>query len=144
LFTQSDALVIPSYHEGYCVPVIEAYGFGRFVIAYAAGNLPTILGGLGASVAPGDIAALESTVRRFARGLDPSQSGEPLLPTDEGDRLAGEWREAVGRHLEGYSAAHFERTFLALFGSLASLTSHPALPAIELAVTTRLAQLDLE
>ncbi len=144
LFARSDALVIPSYHEGYCVPVIEAYGFGRFVIAYAAANLPTILGGLAASVPPGDVAALESTVRRLAQALETTQPGGVFLPTDDGDRPAAEWREAVGRHLAGYSFAHFERTFLTLFDSLAAPTRHSAVPAIERAIAVRLTQLDVE
>lgn len=139
LYEWADALVIPSYHEGYCIPVVEAYGFGRFVIAYDAGNLPAITGGLGLLAPTGDLAALESAVRRFAAAL--GRPGGLVLPTSSGELEADRWREAVCRHLEGYSAARFERDFLGLVGRL--LAESPAgLPVgVERAIAARLDQL---
>jgi glycosyltransferase involved in cell wall biosynthesis len=75
LFDECDALVIPSYHEGYCVPVIEAYGFGRFVIAYDAGNIANVAGGLGSLVPVGDIDELERAVVEFANALTSAREG---------------------------------------------------------------------
>ncbi len=141
LLSRSDALVIPSYHEGYCVPVVEAYGFGRFVIAYAAGNLPNIMAGLGATVPTGDVALLESRIRTFADYLDPALPGQPTIPTDSGLLPEADWRAAVGRHLAGYSSAYFERTFLGLIRSLTKRVEHASAPAVKAAVATRLAQL---
>ena len=42
LYRSAHALVLPSYHEGYCVPVVEALWSGCFPITYAAGNLPNV------------------------------------------------------------------------------------------------------
>ena len=139
LFARADALVIPSRHEGYCVPVVEAYGFGRMVIAYDAGNLPTIMGGLGLVAPTGDVGALEAAVRRFADALQaPSECGEPVVPTERGEMAASGWREALGIHLRDYSAANFERRFLALFAGLASASPPGLSPGLERAITARL------
>jgi glycosyltransferase involved in cell wall biosynthesis len=139
LYERTDALVVPSYHEGYCIPVVEAYGFGRFVIAYDAGNLPAICGGLGLLVPTGDVAALEAAVRRFGAAV--SGAGRLVLPTGRGDLGAGAWREALRAHLEAYSAAAFERGFLGLLCRL--LAASPAgLPSrVERAVAARLGRL---
>jgi glycosyltransferase involved in cell wall biosynthesis len=142
LFERTDALVIPSYHEGYCVPVIEAYGFGRFVIAYDAGNLPNIVGGLGLVVPTGDVDALEAAVRRFADALVVSRSGGQLrLPTMRGELTEDEWAGAVRSHLREYSAANFERRFLGLLRELVAASPAGLSPPLEDVIAARLAAL---
>ena len=47
LYRTSSVLALPSYHEGYCLPVLEALHAGCQVVTYDAGNLPAIVGGLG-------------------------------------------------------------------------------------------------
>jgi len=142
LFERTDALVIPSYHEGYCVPVIEAYGFGRFVIAYDAGNLPTIVAGRGLVVPTGDVDALEEAVRRLADALERSRSGAPLvLPTMRGELGADDWDAAVRSHLRGYSAANFERRFLGVMSELIAASPAGLSPTLEDVVGARVAEL---
>ena len=45
LYRDSSVLVMPSYHEGYCLPVLEAFHAGCQVVASDAGNLPSIVAG---------------------------------------------------------------------------------------------------
>ena len=40
LYRNSSVFAMPSYHEGYCLPVLEAFHAGCQVVAYDAGNLP--------------------------------------------------------------------------------------------------------
>jgi glycosyltransferase involved in cell wall biosynthesis len=142
LFERTDALVVPSYHEGYCVPVVEAYGFGRFVIAYDAGNLPNIVAGLGLVVPTGDVDALEAAVLRLADALDGSRSGGALvLPTMRGKLSGDDWSSAVRSHLLGYSAANFERRFLALLGDLIAASPAGLSRALEDVMAARVAEL---
>jgi glycosyltransferase involved in cell wall biosynthesis len=142
LLAEADALVVPSYHEGYCIPVIEAYGFGRFVIGYDAGNLPNVEGGLGALVPTGDLDALEDAVGRFATALTAARGGELVLETTGGPMPAGEWRRALDAHLGAYRPAAFERGFLTLLTSLAAESPAGASAALRSAVAARLAELD--
>lgn len=142
LYDRSDALVIPSYHEGYCVPVVEAYGFGRFVIAYDAGNVPNVVGGLGRLVPTGDIGALELAVAGLADAVALARTGAELeLSTMRGPMSEDRWRQAVRSHLEDYSAANFERRFLALVRQLAAECLGGVPPAMDEAISARVGQL---
>ncbi|XYJ11334.1 glycosyltransferase family 4 protein [Telluria sp. B2] len=51
---QADIFVLPSYHEGFCVPILEALASGCRVIAYDNSNIPHISGGLATLVPSGD------------------------------------------------------------------------------------------
>ena len=94
----ADALVIPSYHEGFCVPVIEALGSGRFVIASNAGALPETTGGLCRTFPAGDVPALVSRLQEL------SECYPARVPTDLGKLARQEWLDRA----RGY-AAHFTR-----------------------------------
>jgi glycosyltransferase involved in cell wall biosynthesis len=98
LYRSADSVVLPSYHEGYCVPVIEAMGQGCYVIASSAGNLPVIVGGLGTLVTAGDVGALADAMQRF-----------------------------VAETMAGYSLAAYRRGVLDLLDRfLPGLSDHPA------------------
>ncbi|HKX09476.1 MAG TPA: glycosyltransferase family 4 protein [Stellaceae bacterium] len=62
LFHAAHLLVIPSYHEGFCRPVIEGLRAGSIPVGYAAYNLPVIARGLGRMVPTGDRAALAAAL----------------------------------------------------------------------------------
>jgi glycosyltransferase involved in cell wall biosynthesis len=113
LMAGSDVVVIPSYHEGYCVPVVEAYTLGCQVTTYDAGNLPNVVGGLGMIVPTGDIeglaAALAEQIGAF-RSVD--RTGRPReVPTGAGPRPVADWEKAVAAHLTAYSAEAYEAGF---------------------------------
>jgi glycosyltransferase involved in cell wall biosynthesis len=139
LFEASDLLVIPSYHEGYCVPVIEALSAGCHVVAYDAGNLPNVLGGLGQLVGTGEVGALGDAVAIFIdRARAAGGSGDPIsVPTSGGDQDEGTWLAAVREHLADYTSAHYETVFLDLFAQLARDSAKGYSPSLETAVGQR-------
>ena len=146
LFERSDCLVIPSYHEGYCVPVIEAYTAGCQVVAYDAGNLPNIVGGLGQLVTTGDRHALAGAVRAVVAAIRTGRAvGAPMtIPTSTGGIEEGRWRAAVASHAAGYSAPAYEREFLRLFAELAAASPHGLDGQLESLLTRRRGELAVQ
>jgi len=142
-FERADLLVIPSLHEGYCVPVIEAYSAGCHVVGYDAGNLRHVIGGLGQAVATGDVAALGDALERFIdRATAAGRAGSALrVPTELGDLDEASWLEAVQTHLADYSAAAFEHKFLGLLRRLAEQSAAGLSPALDDALTARQSEL---
>lgn len=63
---QADLFVLPSYHEGFCVPILEALASGCRVISYDNSNIPHISGGLATLVPSGDTAQLAAAMRDAA------------------------------------------------------------------------------
>jgi glycosyltransferase involved in cell wall biosynthesis len=63
LYRTSDIVVSCSFHEGLCVPIIEAYAFGCRAIGTTAGNLEFIVQDPDPRVAPGDPAALAQAIQ---------------------------------------------------------------------------------
>jgi glycosyltransferase involved in cell wall biosynthesis len=110
LYARSDVFVIPSYHEGYCVPVVEALEAGCEIVAYDSSNLPFIVGDLGTLVPTGDIArlteALAAVIGRLSRPVS-----EPAME---------ERRRRISAHLESYSEQAYETGFRDLVKRLVS------------------------
>jgi len=94
------ALVVPSHHEGYCVPVIEAFEASCPVIAYDNSNLPSVVGRLGVLVPTGDVAALASAMASVVRLA--STAGDAVL-TAEGEVPFQQWDDERRLHLSGFS-----------------------------------------
>lgn len=143
LYESSDLLVIPSYHEGYCVPVIEALSAGCHVVAYDGSNLPHVVGGLGQLVSTGDVEGLADAVERFVdRAEESARRGAPIVtPTVIGDLDESAWLARVAEHLSAYSAAHFEASFLQLLLELGEASGNGLDPALAKAIEGRRAQL---
>jgi len=120
LYGLSDALVMPSHHEGYCVPVVEALASGCYVIGSDAGNLPNVMGGLGTMFQVGSVSGLANAIATFVgRVLGARRDGSPVtLPTSSGDMDEDTWRQAVTRHLTDYSKETYERKFTKLLRDL--------------------------
>jgi glycosyltransferase involved in cell wall biosynthesis len=116
LYAESDALIVPSYHEGYCLPVIEALAAGCYVIAYEAANLPHITAGLGTLVPPGDVSGLADAMSQFMTEMIRARRGGelPRLPLGRGAMPGEEWQRAVAQHLRSYSAEAFRDGFVEL------------------------------
>ncbi len=123
-YLAADALVLPSYHEGYCVPVVEALTAGCYPITYDSGNLPHVAGGLGTLVATGNVPGLRDAVADLgARVRTAAREGSELFfPTREGDLTEPEWRTAVRFHLRTYTRQAYEAQFRALLRQLARQT----------------------
>jgi glycosyltransferase involved in cell wall biosynthesis len=121
LYGASDVFVMPSHHEGYCVPVVEALRSGCFVIGSDAGNIPTVIGGLGSVFPTGDAAALARRITEIAARVRTSRAtgSQLVLPTSSGELALPNWHDAVARHLRDYSLSNFETKFLQLVEELA-------------------------
>jgi glycosyltransferase involved in cell wall biosynthesis len=127
LYRGADVFVMPSHHEGYCVPVIEAMSSGCYVIGSDAGNVPNIMGGLGTVFPVRDAAELARALRDVSARLRTARvNGEELvLPTSNGEMPERVWIQAVDCHLQDYSVSNFEQRFLEVLGKVA-LDATPA------------------
>jgi glycosyltransferase involved in cell wall biosynthesis len=74
-YRDADALVIPSVHEGFCIPVIEALACGAPVVAARATALPETVADAGLTFTPDDPADLARHVRRLIAPLAPCGRG---------------------------------------------------------------------
>jgi glycosyltransferase involved in cell wall biosynthesis len=62
ILTDADLFVLPTHHEGFCVPILESLASGCRVVCYDNSNTPAVAGGLGSLVPTGDVAALAAAV----------------------------------------------------------------------------------
>lgn len=58
ILAQADLFVLPTRHEGFCVPIVEALAAGCRVITCANSNTPAISGGFAQLLPTGDVPAL--------------------------------------------------------------------------------------
>lgn len=63
-YRSADVLVMPSLHEGFCVPVIEAMACGLPVVASRCAALPETLGDAGLTFTPNNVDDLVDQLRR--------------------------------------------------------------------------------
>jgi glycosyltransferase involved in cell wall biosynthesis len=122
LYTRADALVLPSYHEGYCVPVVEAVSAGAHVITSDAGNLPNVVRDIGRTVPVGDIEALGVAMADLVNRLARRRTGGRLeVMTDLGLVDEGTWKDRVNGHRSRYSREAFRSGF---FRAIAAALRH--------------------
>jgi glycosyltransferase involved in cell wall biosynthesis len=67
LYAGAQLLVMPSFDEGFGMPVLEAMTLGLPVVASNRGALPEVLGDAGPLVDPGDPAALAAAIGRLLK-----------------------------------------------------------------------------
>lgn len=67
LYEQARLLVLPSYNEGFGLPVLEAMTVGVPVVASNRGAIPEVLGDAGLMVDPDDVDALAQAMARMLR-----------------------------------------------------------------------------
>jgi glycosyltransferase involved in cell wall biosynthesis len=80
LFAQADALVLPSIHEGFGIPVMEANAAGLPVVAARAAALPETVADAGVTFRPDDV---DDLVRQLRRVLPVGQAASlPESPPD--------------------------------------------------------------
>ncbi|MDR1241342.1 MAG: glycosyltransferase family 4 protein [Deltaproteobacteria bacterium] len=99
----ADIFALPTRHEGFCVPVLEALAGGCRVISYANSNVPAISGGLARLVPTGDLDALSRALAEEA-ALVRSAGWQ-----DEGYSL---FTQKAAQHLEQYQPERIRKRFL--------------------------------
>lgn len=132
LFAGAHILCIPSYHEGFCVPVVEGLRAGCIPLGYAAGNIPSVAAGLGCLVEPGDVAALADALATLADALGHARSDQAAtLPLDAGPLTLAEFDASARAHLEIFDPARIAQAKCQhIHRLLADLPPNPrALPA---------------
>jgi glycosyltransferase involved in cell wall biosynthesis len=102
LYERAALFVLPSFHEGFGLPVLEAMSLGIPVVSSNRGSLPEVLGNAGLLVDPDDREALTAAMRR-------------MLSDDDLRRACGAagrerarqftWRASADILLDAYEAA---------------------------------------
>lgn len=101
-YARAHCFVLPSYHEGFCKPVIEALRAGCVPITYDAHNLRHIAGGHGRTTPTGDADALCDAISDVIQGLS---AGE--VCTDAGRRPLANHDAAVAAYVESFTFPRF-------------------------------------
>jgi glycosyltransferase involved in cell wall biosynthesis len=105
-YNNAHILVIPSYHEGFCKPVIEAMRHGCIPITYDSTNLEFVARGLSRTVKTGDLGALTDAIA----GLAPSVTSavrkpkSAVIAVDRGPLSLHEYEAAVDEVLVEYGS----------------------------------------
>jgi glycosyltransferase involved in cell wall biosynthesis len=104
-YADSHCFVIPSYHEGFCVPVVEAFSHGSFVIAYNSGNLPEIVNGFGRIIQTGNIEQLYLTMKDYcvAKKEHEGVAQKTKLKTDRGEMYEDDYIKKVKEYAQRFT-----------------------------------------
>lgn len=70
LYAHARCVALPSRHEGFGLPVLEAFAYGAPVVASACAALPEVAGGHATLLPPDDVAAWAQALAATARGDD--------------------------------------------------------------------------
>jgi glycosyltransferase involved in cell wall biosynthesis len=99
LYAGASCLAIPSLHEGFGLPALEAMAAGCPVVAADAGALPEVCGGAAVLVDPLDVAAI---ARGLARAVD---GRDALVRAGRRRAQAFTWEAAAAAMLDVYREA---------------------------------------
>lgn len=105
LLREAHILAIPSYHEGFCKPVVEGLRAGCIPIGYDAYNLGAVANGFGRMVPPGNISALADAVIEIMYGLRRGlgERHAPALLLDRGVMTVAEFERETERYVERFA-----------------------------------------
>lgn len=108
LYASADLFVLPSYHEGFGVPIIEALAAGCQVIVTRAGAAPETLAGHGQVVPVGDESAIRAAIQRSREAW---ASGRSV--TDQGAIPRETFQQMASDYALSFSREAFEDSFRA-------------------------------
>lgn len=129
LLRTSHILAIPSYHEGFCKPVIEGLRAGCIPLGYAAYNLRHIAEGLGRMVPVGDRGRLSSTLTQLIRDIHAARSNEQhRMALDRGPLSLPEFDAAASVHVAQFEPERIAELTRMRVRSLLELERAPVSP----------------
>lgn len=106
ILADADLFVLPTYHEGFCVPIVEALASGCKVIAYENSNVPAISGGYARLTPTGDVHALASAISEVTKTITSS------VWRSDGIESYNDYHRTVQNHVQQYSPERTKRCFL--------------------------------
>lgn len=106
LLRDADLFVLPTYHEGFCVPIVEALASGCKVIAYENSNTPAISGGLAMLTPTGDVEKLSGALFDAIRAV----TAPAWHSNDDGGYQA--FTRAAHQHVQQFAPERVEQQFL--------------------------------
>lgn len=111
LYKISHIYVSGSYHEGFCVPVIESLRAGLIPVTYDAANLRWIAGGNGRTVPTGDIKALADALSDTCTAIERMSDDQAtqVLELDSGKVSAIEFSKAATDYAVQFDFEHFKK-----------------------------------
>lgn len=103
LYAQASMLVLPSHHEGFGMPVLEAMTIGVPVIVSQRGALPEVVGGAGQTIDPDSPDDLAFAMHRYLSNID-----EAAAAAERGRRRSRDfsWDASAATLRQAYDAAH--------------------------------------
>ncbi len=102
LYRSASMLVVPSFDEGFGLPVLEAMTLGVPVVAARRGSLPEVLAGAGLLVDPEDYRGMADAIAKVLR--DPVERAR-MRDAGLARARSYSWEVAADRLLEAYRAA---------------------------------------
>jgi glycosyltransferase involved in cell wall biosynthesis len=107
LYASASMLVLPSFHEGFGMPAVEAMQAGVPVIASTGGALPEVVGKAGITVDPADRSGFSTAMERLL--ADPAERQRRIEAGREQARLFS-WPASAATLLAAYREAFARRT----------------------------------
>lgn len=111
----ADLFVLPTYHEGFCIPIVEACSMGCRVISYENSNVPSVSGDIATLVTTGDVRALANAIAADA-ALVRSLRWEQDYPHHA---------QRCQHHAAGYSKRVFSTRLVSLVDRIAIQSQSP-------------------
>lgn len=106
LLKEADIFALPTYHEGFCVPIVEALASGCVVVSYANSNTPAISGGLAYLAETGSIEGLtDAMTASMARITSANWKGN-------GTDSYEDYRQTALRYVSYYTPENTRRRYV--------------------------------
>lgn len=105
LFRNAHILAIPSYHEGFCRPVVEGHRTGAVPVVYDGYNLPFVVANLGRVIPAGNVSLFGQAIRDLCEVLPLAltETEKEFLPLDCGMTSVSEFDRSTQRHIEQFT-----------------------------------------
>jgi glycosyltransferase involved in cell wall biosynthesis len=112
LLSDADIFALPTYHEGFCVPILEALASGCKVVAYENSNTPAISGGLARLTPTGDVGSL---TRAIAAAVAEVRSPEWA---DSGHGAYASYKRRAAQYVQFYAPEATQQRFIRFFNGI--------------------------